>query len=77
MSLLGVRIGSHIIKNLTEFPKFLRKVEQCGIFVEKRKKIDLELQKKNYATWLLFLIYEQLRYPPKNIKNKILIFLLH
>jgi hypothetical protein len=37
MGFLGVWIGSHIVKNMNEFMKFLRKVEQCNAFKGEKK----------------------------------------
>jgi hypothetical protein len=32
MGFLGVWVGSHVIKNMNEFLKFLKKVDQCSTF---------------------------------------------
>jgi hypothetical protein len=37
MGFLGVWAGSHVIKNMNEFLKFLKKVDQCSTFEGKIK----------------------------------------
>jgi hypothetical protein len=71
----GVWVGSYVVKKIYEPLKFLSKVEQCSTF-EGEKQFKFGVAKKNYVA-PIFLIYGQFGQLPKNIKNKILNFLLH
>jgi hypothetical protein len=43
MGFLEVEVGSYIVKNMDEFQKFMRKVEQCSTFERGKGGIKLEL----------------------------------
>jgi hypothetical protein len=46
MGFLGVWAGSHVIKNMNEFLKFLKKVDQCSTFKGKVNKIQFGVVEK-------------------------------
>jgi hypothetical protein len=70
MGFLGIRAGSYVIKNMIEFLKFLRKVDQCSTFEGENKIQFGAVEKTLYCPDFLILSLGSLGSSQKTSKIK-------